>query len=193
MQQSSGFVHSHWTKNESFPSSLPTKTASLRPLIRDQPKGRVREREREKELRGWGAAPGPSFTLSALLAGDSVQDLLITTHWSSNPKDLIDSDCCSGFSALPSPPCSPHPSPATLINCWYAWQAKRGPVKQGYGEGSGELGVGALSVVYTATGSRRSGGGCLDTSRSPDVSVSHLPPHLSPLVSVKAMSQQYFT
>lgn len=65
--------------------------------------------EREKELgrneaSGWGAAPGPSFTLSALLAGDSVQDLLITTQWSSNPTDLIDSDWCLGLTALPNPP-----------------------------------------------------------------------------------------
>lgn len=29
MQHSSGIVKNHWTKNESLPSSLPTKTASL--------------------------------------------------------------------------------------------------------------------------------------------------------------------
>lgn len=39
----------------------------------------------------------------SLLAGDSVRDLLITTQWSSNPADLIDSVCCLGLTALPIP------------------------------------------------------------------------------------------
>lgn len=80
----------------------------------------------------WGAAFWPSFTLSVLLAGDSVQDLLITTQWSSNPTDLIDSDCCLGLTAQPNPPSllslslylssqSPSPSPQSLIKHWYAW------------------------------------------------------------------------
>lgn len=70
---------------------------------------RAMERENWDEMRevGGGAAFGPSFTLSALLAGDSVQDLLITTQWSSNPPDLIDSDCCLGLTALPNPPSVP--------------------------------------------------------------------------------------
>ena len=74
------------------------------PYLR-QTKGSSGERELGwHEGGGWGTAFGPSFTLSALLAGDSVQDLLIATQWSSNPADLIDSDCCLGLAALPNPP-----------------------------------------------------------------------------------------
>lgn len=111
MQRPSGFVKTHWTKAESLPSSLPTKTASS-PLCfalfeTNQRKGcgwGVGEVELGwDEGGGWGAF-WPSFTLSVLLAGDSVQDLLITTQWSSNPTDVIDSDCCSGLTALPNPP-----------------------------------------------------------------------------------------
>lgn len=50
-------------------------------------------------------------------AGDSVGDLLITTQWSSNPTDLIDSNCCPGLSAPANPPLSAsallHPKPSS--------------------------------------------------------------------------------
>lgn len=101
----------------------------------------MREGERGwEEGSGWRTVFGPSFTLSGL-AGDSVQDLLITTQWSSNPEDLIDSYCWPGITALPNHPSvlslpqhlssqTPLPSPPSLIKHWYAWQP-RGPMKEG--------------------------------------------------------------
>lgn len=103
---------------------------------------------------GWSAAFGPSFTLSALLAGDSVQDLLITTQWSGNPTDLIDSNCCLGLTALPNPPSMPLyfsqsliPSPPSLINHWYAWRPW-GPMKEGCSEDWRDSGC-SIKCVYT--------------------------------------------
>lgn len=47
--------------------------------------------------------------------GDSAVDLLITTQWSSNPADLIDSDCCVGLSARHNPQSFCSSSHAALI------------------------------------------------------------------------------
>lgn len=80
----------------------------------------------------------------SLLAGDSVRDLLITTQWSSNPADLIDSVCCLGLTALPIPTSVlffllPHlssqsvPSLSLLIKHWICMTAK-GPHKGGMQE-----------------------------------------------------------
>lgn len=121
---------------------------------------RKRESNGEIEL-GWdeggglGAAFGPSFTLSALLAGDSVQDLLITTQWSSNPTDLIDSNCCLGLAALPNPPSMPSlplyfsqslfPLPSISHKPLICMTA-RGPLWRWDAGRIGGTGVGALSV-----------------------------------------------
>lgn len=157
MQHSAGIVKNHWTKNESLPSSQPTNRHLRTPLPllvvqtyqgrgRDREEGAAEQWRRSKweagdEMRRVGGAQffGLSFTLSVLRAGDSVQDLLITTQWSSNPTVGIDPDCCPGLAALPnppwmlrlcfcaSPPLSPFPSPPLLIMHWYAWQP-RGPM-----------------------------------------------------------------
>lgn len=213
MQHSFGIVKNHWSKNESLPSSLPTKMASL-PLClfsieTNQRKGgdwEEGESNEEKELGreeegGWGASLGPSFTLSALLAGDSVQDLLITTQWSSNPTDLIDSDCCLGLTALPNPPSilslplyfssqSLIPSTPSLIKHWYAWQL-RGPIKEGCREDWRD-GSRGIKCVYTATGNSWRGDGCLDTRQGPKVSTSCLLPDRI-VSNKKMMSQQLYT
>lgn len=183
--------------------------SSLLSLIRNKPKEELwvrggRERELGWDEGGrWGAAFWPSFTLSVLLAGDSVQDLLITTQWSSNPTDLIDSDCCLGLTALPNPPSllslplylssqSRSPSPPLLIKHWYAWWPW-GPMKEGCWE-DWRSGGWALKCVHITTGNSWWSDRWLDTRLDPEVSMSCLLLiGLLFLVLPKMMSRQHDT
>lgn len=146
---------------------------------------------------------GPSFTLSALLAGDSVQDLLITTQWSSNPTDLIDSDCCLGLTALPNPPSMPFSAsvllpiprflPSIPHKALICMTADGAPRRRDAGRigGTGRWGI---KCVYTATGNSWQGDGCLHTRPEAPRGVCEQPPpphgrSLSLFVSPKLMSQ----
>ena len=128
---------------------------------------------------------GPSFTLSALLAGDSVQDLLITTQWSSNPTDLIDSDCCLGLTALPNPPSMPFSAsvllpiprflPSIPHKALICMTAEGAPRRRDAGRigGTGRWGI---KCVYTATGNSWQGDGCLHTRPEAPQGVCEQPP-----------------
>lgn len=136
---------------------------------------RERERGRGRECWGegcwWGSSFGPSFSPLALLAGASVQVLLITSHWSGNPADLTGSNCCPGLSALstplPLPPAFPPsaPSPHKVLKCL---TAKGAPRRRAAGR-IGGTGVRAL-------------GACPHKPSSLEMSKSGLPPRYSPAI-----------
>lgn len=102
---------------------------------------------------------GRSFSPLALLAGVSVQVLLITSHWSGNPADLTGSNRpqCPLQPTTPPPPTSPSafppsaPSPCKALKCMTA----KGALWRRDAQRIGGMGVRALEVCpYKPSGQK---------------------------------------